>query len=174
MNNAATEAIKFKTESGPFSVRTIAGVPYLLFRLRSGRALAYPYPEVNLVKWQPEVEEDNLDEFGEVVIPEVKWRDEITYWGEIKPNIWGRVKIYGGKFAENETQATAADFMAHGAITAESRGMPPFMLVHDQGLALRANGKTAEDYAAALGDLPSWAKGFPMKVESHVAPYYRK
>ena len=174
LNNSATEAIKFKTESGPFSVRTIAGIPYLLFRLRSGRSLAYPYPEVNLVKWQPEVDEDNLDEFGEVVIPEVKWRDEITYWGEIKPNIWGRVKIYGGKFAENETQATAADFMAHGAITAEGRGMPPFMLVHDQGLALRAEGKTAEDYAAALGDLPTWAKGFPMKVEAKITPYYRK
>ncbi len=64
--------------------------------------------------------------------------------------------------------------MAHGSITAESRGMEPFMLVHDQGLALRTNGQTAKDYEAALGTLPSWANGFPMKVEAKVAQYYKK
>ncbi len=84
------------------------------------------------------------------------------------------MKIYGGKFAENETQATAADFMAHGAIIAEKRGMPPFMLVHDQGLALRNNGQSAHDFEMALADLPAWAKGFPMKVEAKITPYYKK
>ena len=74
----------------------------------------------------------------------------------------------------NCTQATAADFMAHGAIVAEARGMAPFMLVHDQGLALRNAGQTAQEYEAALGDLPAWAKGFPMKVEAQIAPYYKK
>jgi DNA polymerase len=87
---------------------------------------------------------------------------------------WGRVKLYGGKLAENFAQATAADFMAHGAITAERRGMPPFMLVHDQGISLRTKGQSADEYSAALADLPPWAKGFPMKVESEVAPYFKK
>lgn len=74
----------------------------------------------------------------------------------------------------NCTQATAADFMAHGAITAEQRGMEPFMLVHDQALALRRPGKTPEDFEAALGDLPPWAVGMPLKVEAKQCPYYKK
>lgn len=74
----------------------------------------------------------------------------------------------------NCTQATAADFMAHGAITAESRAMAPFMLVHDQGLALRTGKQTTEEYEAALGDLPIWAKGFPMRVEAKIVPYFKK
>jgi hypothetical protein len=47
-------------------------------------------------------------------------------------------------------------------------------LIHDQGLSVRTDGKTAEDYAAALGNLPAWAKGFPMKVEASIQPFYAK
>lgn len=172
LNNSALQTLETKQSCGLFSVRKLAGIPYLLVQLKSGRSLAYPYPEVKLVQWVPEPDddEDMPDEQ-----PEVKWRKEITYWGQIPMSTqWGRVKIYGGKFAENITQATAADFMAHGAIVAESRGMAPFMLVHDQGLALRTNGQTPEEYEAALGDMPPWAKGFPMKVEAKLAPYYKK
>jgi DNA polymerase len=178
LNNSAIAALETGVATGPFSVRKVSGIPYLLFRLRSGRSLAYPYPEVHLVKWVPEPDDDE-DEFGEPIVPakkkEPQWRKEITYWGQIPMSgQWGRIKLYGGKLAENETQATAADFMAHGSITAESRGMPPFMLVHDQGLALRTGNQTVKDYEAALGSLPDWAKGFPMKVEAKIAKYYKK
>lgn len=150
-NAITTPGIK----AGPFIVRTIAGIPYLLFTLRSGRSLAYPYPKIEM--------------------PDGEDRDQVTYWGQIPMSTqWGRIKLYGAKIAENETQATAADLMAHGAITAEKRGMPPFALIHDQGLSERAPGKSADDYAAALGDLPAWAKGLPVKVEAKVAPWYRK
>ena len=50
----------------------------------------------------------------------------------------------------------------------------PFMLVHDQGLALRTNGQTPKEYEAALGDLPAWAKGFPMRVEAKICRFYSK
>lgn len=183
LNNSALQTLETKQSCGIFSVRKLAGIPYLLVQLKSGRSLAYPYPEVNLVQWVPEEDDDDENEHRYDTVdkdwkprePEVKWRKEITYWGQIPMSAqWGRVKIYGGKFAENITQATAADFMAHGAIVAESRGMAPFMLVHDQGLALRTNHQTPEEYEAALGDLPPWAKGFPMKVEAKIAPWYRK
>lgn len=172
LNDRAKEAVKNPgAQCGPFRVRQIGGIPFLLFRLRSGRQLAYPYPEITLVPFIPK---KLYDEFGEEEPQEIQFRENVTYWGEIRPRYWGRIKIYGGKFAENETQATAADFMAHGSIVAERRGMEPFMLVHDQGLALRTAGQTAEDFERALGDLPAWAKGFPMKVEAKIAPYYRK
>ena len=46
--------------------------------------------------------------------------------------------------------------------------------MNDQGLSLRTNGQTADEYSAALADLPAWAAGFPMKVESDVMPYFKK
>lgn len=172
LNDRAKEAVKTGGESGPFRMRTIGGIKFLLFKLRSGRSLAYPHPKIELVPYVPE---KVYDEFGEEEPQEMQFRENITYWGQIPGSgQWGRIKLYGGKLAENETQATAADFMAHGAINAERKGMAPFMLVHDQGLALRTNGQTAKDFEAALGDMPAWARGFPMKVEAKITAYYKK
>lgn len=140
---------------GDFVVRTIAGIQFLLVTLPSGRALAYPHPKIET--------------------PAGEDRDQITYWGQIPMSTqWGRIKLYGAKIFENEVQAIAADVMAHGALTAEKRGMMPFALIHDQGLALRQNGKTAAEFAAALGELPPWAKGLPLKVEAKVTEFYSK
>lgn len=170
LNNQAKLAIgRPGHQTGPFIIRNVAGIPFLLFKLRSGRSLAYPYPELTMEKY---TDEDDLDDNE---VPKVKWREGITYWGQIPGSQkWGRIKLYGGKLAENETQATAADFMAHGGIEAEKRGMAPCMLVHDQGLAPRRNGKTKEEYRDALGSLPAWAAGFPMKVDVKITPYFLK
>lgn len=143
------------TQHGPFTVRSIAGIPYLLGRLPSGRSIAYPYPKIEI---QPGDD-----------------RDQITYWGQLPVGVtWGRVKIYGGKFAENFSQGVAADIMSNGARVAEKRGMMPFTLIHDQGLALRTKQQSPDEFSAALASLPDWARGLPLKVESKVAPYYRK
>lgn len=170
LDRQAKEAIKNPGhQCGPFLVRNICGIRYLLFKLRSGRSLAYPHPELVMEKY---VDEDDLDDQG---VPKTKTRQSITYWGELKPSTqWGRVKLYGGKLVENEDQATAADFMAHGAIVAESRGMPPFMLVHDQGVATCRGNQTAKDFEAALGTMPAWGKGMPLKVEAKILPYFKK
>lgn len=180
LNTQAMSAIKHPgSEFGPFKMRNIAGIPYLMFRLRSGRSLAYPRPEITLEAWNPDPEDerawDSLDENWQPKESKIQYREQITYWGQIPGTAqWGRIKLYGGKLAENETQATAADFMSHGAIVAERRGMEPFMLVHDQGLSLLTGDHTAEDYEEALGDLPVWAGDFPMKVEVKICDYYKK
>jgi len=172
LNDRAKEAVKTGGESGPFRMRTIGGIKFLLFKLRSGRSLAYPHPKIELVPYSPK---KVYDEFGDEEPQEQQYRENITYWGQIPGSgQWGRIKLYGGKLAENETQATAADFMAYGAINAERLGMEPFMLVHDQGLALRTRGQSAQEFEEALGTLPPWARGFPLKVEAKVHPYYRK
>ena len=175
LDNCCREAIAHPGATfGPFTVRQIAGLPYLLGKLPSGRSLAYPYPEVNARLPTP-AEEKKFAEENWSAERITRFLSEISYWGQLlMSQQWGRVKLYGGKLAENFTQAVAADFMAHGAIHAERQGMPPFMLVHDQGLSLRPKGKTADDYAAALANLPAWARGFPMKVEADVTPYFKK
>jgi DNA polymerase bacteriophage-type len=126
-----------------------AGMNYLIIRLPSGRKLAYPLPAI----------ED----------------DGITYWGAVAASTqWGRVKMYGAKMFENICQAIAADVMAHGAINAESKGMMPFALIHDQGLAIQDRGQKPEDFAQALSKVPPWATGLPLRVEAKLVPYYSK
>jgi DNA polymerase len=131
-----------------------AGMLYLFITLPSGRRLAYPLPEIVAD-----------DQFGQ----------QITYWGQIPGSTrWGRIKLYGAKAFENVCQAIAADVMSHGARKAESLWMLPFALIHDQGLALRLKGQTADQFSAALATLPAWAQGLPLKVESKIMPYYSK
>lgn len=170
-DSSMREAIRHPGSTfGPFTVRTIAGIPYMLLKLPSGRSIAYPRPMIEIR--EPTAEEREAMEEGKV-FRENRF-EQVTYWGEIRPNFYGRIRLWGSKVFENEVQGIAADFMAHGAITAEARGMPPFMLVHDQGLALRTRNQTVAEYEAALGDLPVWAKGFPMRVEAKINPYFKK
>ena len=82
--------------------------------------------------------------------------------------------MYGAKMFENICQAIAADVMAHGAINAESKGMMPFALIHDQALAVQNSSQLPEDFAQALSEVPSWATGLPLKVEAKIVPYYSK
>jgi len=139
---------------GGFVVEAAAKREYLFFTLPSGRRLAYP---------DPQLEEDSR--FGM----------QLTYWGQIPGSVnYGRIKLYGGKIAENITQAIAADVMSYGARQTERQWMLPFALIHDQALAVRLGNQTAEDFAASLASLPPWAEGLPLKVEAKITPYYTK
>jgi DNA polymerase len=157
-------------QCGPMLVRTIAGIKYLLLKLPSGRSLAFPHIEIN--KREPTDKEKKAMAEGKK-FPETRFL-EISYWGNIKGNLWGRIKLYSSLAFQNEVQGIAADLMAHGAISCEKLSIFIFALIHDQGLAVRDNGQTAEEYSAALATLPSWAKGLPLKAESKVAEYYKK
>lgn len=156
LNESARDAIaRPGTRCGPFLVRTIAGIPFLLALLPSGRSLAYPYPKVEVLPGEE--------------------RDQITYWGQDPYSTqWTRIKLYGGKLAENITMAVEADIMAHGLVTAEKRGYDTVAVVHDQALALAKEGQTIDGFVAALADLPPWAAGFPIKSDGRVRPYYTK
>jgi len=105
----------------------------------------------------------------------VQFGTKFTYWGQIPFSTqWGQINLYGAKLFENICQAIAAAVMAHGSLMAESRWMLPFALIHDQGLALKLSGQTAEGFSDALATLPQWAHGLPLKVETKTSPYYSK
>lgn len=131
-----------------------AGRLYLFMELPSGRKLAYPDPRSEL---------------------DAQFGQQITYWGAVPGTVvWGRVKLYGGKLAENASQAVAADIMSYGARRAESKWMPPFALIHDQGIAIRRGDQSGKDFADALASKPDWAADLPLKVEAKVVPFYSK
>ncbi len=175
LDDQCREAIEFPNrQCGPFLVRTISGILYLLARLPSGRQLAYPHPQI-IKRKATDAEKIKFakEEWSEERV--VKFLSEISYWGQLPMSTrWDRIKLYGAKIFENMCQGIAADIMAHGAITAESRGFEVFALIHDQGLSLNPRNQSPEDYSAALADTPSWARGLSLKVESKTCKYYSK
>ena len=151
------------TPFGPFLVQQVGKIPFLLMKLPSGRHIAYPHPRIEMLPFAG-------DGPGKGRLTE-----QITYWGQLPLTTqWGRIKLYGGKLAENMTMGVEADIMAYGSIEAERLGMAPFTLIHDQSLAERIDGHTAAEYAAALATKPEWAATLPVKVEAKLAPYFSK
>lgn len=85
--------------------------------------------------------------------------------------------IYGGKLAENATQAMARDVFAHGVL-AVSRlpGVKILMLVHDEVVCEIAPGSsTCKDLIAhTMTTPPEWALDLPLGEETEVMDFYRK
>jgi len=136
---------------------TIANFKALCIKLPSGHYLVYPK--------------------AEVVKNETKgWGTQIRFWGVV-PNsggTWGWCYTYGGKLLENCTQATAGDVMREGMLAAEAEGYKPFMLVHDEMLALQEPGQTHERLCELLCTMPAWADGLPLAAEGSTIPHYKK
>lgn len=160
MQDAATKAVSnpgqvYKAgEHIRFWTARVNDILFLFMRLPSGRKIVYPWPELrNNPDWD---------------------KPEITFYGNIKGNHWGRVKTYGGKLAENATQGVAFDIMANGSVVAEREGADIIMLVHDQAEALHVQGIGINSYTQWLTQLPPWADGLPIKAEGRIVPYYKK
>lgn len=89
-----------------------------------------------------------------------------------------RERTYGGKLAENFTQAVAADVMAWGLFNASTAGYRPRGTVHDELLASRpyGTGSVSELEALVCGGQKGirWAKGLPLKAEGKVCRAYAK
>jgi len=133
-----------------FLVKDVAGMPFLLMRLPSGRKLSYPKPRIS--------------------------GDRITFLGNYKGVNWGDVTTWGGSLCENGVQAVAADIMANGVHNTEREGYETATLIHDQCLAYYhpERGQTAERFVELLTDLPPWAAGLPIAAEGGLVPFYRK
>ena len=138
-----------------FLCADIGGMPFLLMRLPSGRKLAYPRPKIR-----------NSAKFA--------GKKEVTYFGHIKGVQWGDISTFSGRWAENATQAVAADIMLHGAHNAERAGYEVMTLIHDQALAYYQEGQTVEEFVRLLTDLPEWAEGLPIEAEGALVNFYSK
>lgn len=171
LDNAAKEAIKNPwIEDGGEIIRVgklqlaclgtkFTGLPgnTLCIKLPSGHYLQYPKARVVKNKTRG-------------------WGTVIEFWGVI-PNSggkWGWCSTYGGKLLENCTQATAGDIMRHGMLQAEKKGYLPFMLVHDEMLAIQKKGQTHEEMCRLLCFEADWMKGLPLAAEGSTIPFYKK
>lgn len=128
-----------------------------LLRLPSGRAIAYR-------DCRRETRRKFNDRKG-------KWeeREVLTF---ASPGQYGRQDTYGGRLAENATQAVARDVLAEAIIRLEDAGYRVVAHVHDEILV-----ETTDDWhdvQKIMVQSPSWATGLPIDGEGFNTYRYKK
>lgn len=97
-------------------------------------------------------------------------RDELSFIAPL-PNA-PRTPTYGGRLAENITQAVARDVLAHALVRLESAGYRVVGHVHDEVLIEGVH--DVADVARVMCADVGWNAGLPLGAEGYVTERYRK
>jgi DNA polymerase len=141
---------------------SLGGKRYAYIELPSGRKMFYSEPTI--------------------VLKTPKWkgaepRAVVEYWGRDirRGGAWGRVTTYGGKLAENVTQAFSRDVIAHQMLALHDAGFHLNATVHDELVAEdEATPEKVKRFHDILVTVPEWAPGLPLEAEVFSAMRYRK
>jgi len=151
LEEAACNAVRHRGhafEAGPITFRCVGD--FLFAKLPSGRRLAYYKPML---------------------------RDQLEFWGTDSKlgGRWAQLSTYGGKLAENVTQAVARDLLAEAMLRLEANGYQVVASIHDEIICEMPKG--VGDLATMeqlMCELPDWATGLPMDAEGFECERYRK
>ena len=155
LDRAARAIIRRKTSARIGKVALYWQDDKMFMRLPSGRNLCYQSPHFT------------ENRFGS---------DAIGYYA---PNAAGQMVVqetFGGKLAENATQAIARDILAHALLTLEKNGYPVIFHVHDESVIEKPIGQgSLEEACRLMAIAPDWAEDLPLRAdgEDHLA-FYRK
>ena len=155
LDRAARTVIRRKTSAYVGKVTLYWQDDKMFMRLPSGRNLCYQSPHFT------------ENRFGS---------DAIGYYA---PNAAGQMVVqetFGGKLAENATQAIARDILAHALLTLEKNGYPVVFHVHDESVIEMSIGQgSLEEACRLMAIAPDWAEDLPLRAdgEDHLA-FYRK
>jgi len=98
----------------------------------------------------------------------------ITFFGtDSITRKWCKRDTFGGKLAENVTQAVARDIMAEAMLVLEKERYDIVLTVHDEIISEVKNGDV-ERFKTIMENAPEWAKTLPITVEAYEATRYRK
>lgn len=126
---------------------------YLHIKLPSGRVLSYYAPRLRENK---------------------KGKVELSYMGH-QQNKWIRIKTYGGKLAENVTQAIGADLLMGAMRRLDKRGYQIILHGHDEMVVEMPKGQgTLEEFSSIFASAPKWSEGLPIEVECREGRRYGK
>ena len=154
LDRAARTVIRKKTSAHVGKVTLYWQDDKMFMRLPSGRNLCYQSPHFT------------ENRFGS---------DAIGYYA---PNAAGQMVVqetFGGKLAENATQAIARDILAHALLTLEKNGYPVIFHVHDEAVIEMPNGQgSLEEACRLMAITPDWAKDLPLRADGYECAYYRK
>lgn len=89
---------------------------------------------------------------------------------------WERIPTYGGKLAENVTQAVARDVIAYAMPPAEEAGYEVVLTVHDEIVTETPDEDrfSAEGLAQIMATNPEWADGLPLAAAGFEGRRYGK
>lgn len=154
LDRAARTVIRKKTSAHVGKVTLYWQDDKMFMRLPSGRNLCYQSPHFT------------GNRFGS---------DAIGYYA---PNAAGQMVVqetFGGKLAENATQAIARDILAHALLTLEKNGYPVIFHVHDEAVIEMSIGQGALEEACRLMAIaPDWAENLPLRADGYECAYYQK
>ena len=154
LDRAARKVIRSKASMRVGKVTLYWKDDKMLVRLPSGRNLCYQSPHFT------------ENRFGS---------DAIGYYA---PNAAGQMveqETFGGKLAENITQAIARDILAHAMLNLEAAGYPIVFHIHDEAVMEAPVGKgSTEDACRIMAIQPEWAKDLPLRADGDEMPYYQK
>ena len=154
LDRAARTVIRKKTSARVGKVTLYWQDDKMFMRLPSGRNLCYQSPHFT------------GNRFGS---------DAIGYYA---PNAAGQMVVqetFGGKLAENATQAIARDILAHALLTLEKNGYPVVFHVHDEAVIEKPIGQGALEEACRLMAIaPDWAENLPLRADGYECAYYQK
>lgn len=161
VETAAMEAVrngrKSTIQGGKLEIgRTGNGIlDFMTVRLPSGRVLYYPGPAIT------------TNRFG---------RPSISYMGQDQQTKrWGRVETYGGKLAENITQAVARDCLAEAVERLEAAGHKTVFHIHDEIVVDAPPGlQDLDQMEAIMAQVPSWAPGLPLNADGWENEFFKK
>lgn len=134
------------------------GLDFMTIRLPSGRKLYYAGPHIG------------KNRFG---------RDSICYQGVSQASKhWSAVETYGGKLAENITQAVARDCLFYAMEQLEAAGFPVVFDIHDEVVLEVPAAMATEEYLNMVTQIMSqpipWAPGLPLNADGWVGSYFKK
>lgn len=132
------------------------GLDFMTIRLPNGRKLYYPHPHMG------------LNRFG---------NPSLCYWGQNQTTKkWQVIETYGGKLAENITQAVARDCLAEAVERLEAAGYSIVFHIHDE-IVVEVEGGTEADLdkvVEIMSVVPPWATGLPLNADGWVNPFFKK
>ena len=100
----------------------------------------------------------------------------IQYWGVNQTKkTWMLIDTYGGKLAENITQAVARDILREGLLNLDAHGIRIPLHIHDEVIAEVPIDKYSLKYIDSLmcPDI-EWAAGLPLAADGFKSMYYKK
>ena len=154
LDRAARTVIRRKTSVRVGKIALYWQDDKMFMRLPSGRNLCYQSPHFT------------ENRFGS---------DAIGYYA---PNAAGQMVVqetFGGKLAENATQAIARDILANVLMTLEAHGYPVVFHIHDEAVIEMPIGKGSLEEACQLMSIaPDWAEDLPLRADGYECAYYRK
>ncbi|HEY8781109.1 MAG TPA: DNA polymerase [Mucilaginibacter sp.] len=153
LEHIAVEAIATPSKTfsyGAFKARRDG--QWLRIIMPSGRSLCFPYPRIND-------------------------KGAISFMGvHMYTRKWERLTTWGGKLAENISQAGARDVFKHGELLAEENGYEAVLVVHDEIVSEVPDTEeyTHEGLSSFMATVPDWAEGLPLAAEGFTSYRYRK